>query len=97
MSDPAGVHAPAGFCDIEQHTWQAAQTHHKYKFNFDGSISTRNRCAASLPENAVKITSGRTTYCFTGHYDGQRSLSSSGLRICPTEKIHGRNDNPAYV
>ena len=55
------------------------QTPHNYILNLDGSISTRNLCAASLPEIAVEITSGRTTYRFTGHYDGQRSLSSKLL------------------
>ena len=55
------------------------QTPHNYKINPDGSISIRNRCASSLPEIAVEITSGRTTYRFTGTYDGQRSLSSKLL------------------
>jgi len=62
------------------------QTHRNYKFNPDGSISTRNLCAASLPEIAVEITSGRTTYRFTGHYDGHRSLSSKLLAHMSSEK-----------
>lgn len=56
-----------------------------YKLNSDGSISTRNLCAASLPEIAVEITSGRTTYRFTGHYDGQRSISSKLLAHMSSE------------
>ena len=55
------------------------QIPYNYKFNPDGSLSTCNLCAASLPEIAVEITSGRTTYRFTGHYDGQHSLSSKLL------------------
>ena len=62
------------------------QTPHNYKFNPDGSISTHNLCAASLPEITVEITSGHTTYRFTGHYDGQRSLSSKRLAHMSTEK-----------
>ena len=62
------------------------QTQRNYKFNPDGSISTRNLCAASLPEIAVEITSGRTTYRFTGHYDGHRSLSSKLLAHMSSEK-----------
>ena len=54
---------------------------HNYKLNPDGSLSTRNLCAASLPE----ITSGRTTYRFTGHYDRQRSLSSKLLARMSSE------------
>ena len=55
------------------------QIPHNYKLNPDGSLSTRNLCAASLPEITVEITSGRTTYRLPGHYDGQRSLSSKLL------------------
>lgn len=62
------------------------QTHRNYKFNPDGSISTCNLCAASLPEIAVEITSGRTTYRFTGHYDGRHSLSSKLLAHMSSEK-----------
>ena len=62
------------------------QPHRNYKFNPDGSISTRNLCAASLPEIAVEITPCRTTYRFTGHYDGHRSLSSKLLAHMSSEK-----------
>ena len=61
------------------------QTPHNYKLNQDGSISTRNFCAASLPEITVEITSGRTTYRFTGRYDGQRSISSKLLARMSSE------------
>ena len=62
------------------------QPQRNYTITPDGSISTRNLCAASLPEIAVEITSGRTTYRFTGHYDGQRSLSSKLLAHMSAEK-----------
>ena len=55
------------------------KTQRNYTITHDGHITTRNLCAASLPEITVEITSGRTTYRFTGHYDGQRSLSSKLL------------------
>ena len=70
---------------IERNPPMTRQTPHNYKLNPDGSISTRNLCAASLPEIAVEITSGRTTYRFTGHYDGQRSLSSKLLTHMSSE------------
>ena len=61
------------------------QTPNNYKLNPNGSISTRNLCAASLPEITVEITSGRTTYRFTGRYEGQRSLSSKLLAHMSSE------------
>ena len=70
---------------IERKLRITRQTLHNYKFNSDGSIATRNRCAATLPEIAVEFTSGRTTYRFTGHYDGQRSLSSKRLARMTSE------------
>ena len=42
--------------------------------------------AFALPEIAVEITSGRTTYRFTGHYDGRHSLSSKLLAHMSSEK-----------
>ena len=38
-----------------------------------------NYCAAQLPKITVEIKSGRTTYRFTGRYDGNRSLSGKLL------------------
>ena len=38
-------------------------------------IVVPNYCAAQLPKITVEIKSGRTTYRFTGRYDGNRSLS----------------------
>ena len=70
---------------IERNPRMTRQTQHNYKLNPDGSISTRNLCAASLPEITVEITSGRTTYRFTGHYDGARSLSSKLLARMSSE------------
>ena len=37
-------------------------------------IVVPNYCAAQLPKITVEIKSGRTTYRFTGRYDGDRSL-----------------------
>lgn len=62
------------------------QTPRNYTIAHDGRITTRNLCAASLPEIAVESTSGRTTYRFTGHYDGQRSHSSKLLAHMSAEK-----------
>ena len=62
------------------------KTQRNYTITHDGRITTRNLCAASLPEITVEITSGRTTYRFTGTYDGQRSLSSKLLAHMSAEK-----------
>ena len=50
-----------------------------YTINENGSIVVHNYCAAQLPKITVEIKSGRTTYRFTGRYDGNRSLSGKLL------------------
>ena len=44
-----------------------------------GEIVAHNYLAAELPEITVTIKSGRTTYRFTGSYDGARSLPAKLL------------------
>lgn len=48
---------------------------HNYRIDPERGIVVRNYCAAELPRVTVEIKSGRTTYRFTGSYDGNRSLS----------------------
>ena len=46
-----------------------------YRIDPERGIVVPNYCAAQLPQITVEIKSGRTTYRFTGRYDGNRSLS----------------------
>ena len=46
-----------------------------YRIDPERGIVVPNYCAAQLPQITVEIKSGRTTYRFTGRYDGDRSLS----------------------
>ena len=45
-----------------------------YRIDPERGIIAPNYCAAQLPKITVEIKSGRTTYRFTGRYDGNRSL-----------------------
>ena len=50
-----------------------------YRIDPERGIVVPNYCAAQLSQITVEIKSGRTTYRFTGHYDGNRSLSGKLL------------------
>ena len=50
-----------------------------YRIDPERGIVVPNYCAAQLPKITVEIKSGRTTYRFTGRYDGNRSLSGKLL------------------
>ena len=50
-----------------------------YRITPERGIVVPNYCAAQLPKITVEIKSGRTTYRFTGRYDGDRSLSGKLL------------------
>jgi len=45
----------------------------------ENGIVVRNYCAAELPSVAVEIKSGRSTYRFTGRYDGCRAVTAKLL------------------
>ena len=45
-----------------------------YRTDPELGVIVPNYCAAQLPKITVEIKSGRTTYRFTGRYDGDRSL-----------------------
>ena len=53
----------------------------------NGHITVKNPLAYELPVREVIIKSGRTTYRFTGSYDGKKSLPNKVLRLI-TEKRH---------
>ena len=50
-----------------------------YRVEPERGIVVPNYCAAQLPKITVEIKSGKTTYRFTGRYDGNRSLSGKLL------------------
>ena len=51
------------------------ENNRNYRIDLERGIIVPNYCAAQLPKITVEIKSGRTTYRFTGRYDGNRSLS----------------------
>ncbi|MCH5263663.1 MAG: hypothetical protein J1F42_12175 [Lachnospiraceae bacterium] len=53
----------------------------------NGCITVENPLAYELPAREVVIKSGRTTYRFTGSYDGKRSLPDKVLRLMEQEPI----------
>ena len=50
------------------------ENNRNYRIDPELGIVVPNYCAAQLPKITVEIKSGRTTYRFTGRYDGERSL-----------------------
>ena len=50
------------------------ENNRNYRIDPERGIIVPNYCAAQLPKITVEIKSGRTTYRFTGRYDGNRSL-----------------------
>ena len=55
------------------------ENNRNYRIDPELGIVVPNYCAAQLPKITVEIKSGRTTYRFTGRYDGNRSLSGELL------------------
>ena len=55
------------------------ENNRNYRIDLERGIIVPNYCAAQLPKITVEIKSGRTTYRFTGRYDGNRSLSGKLL------------------
>ena len=53
----------------------------------NGNITMKNPLAYELPAREVVIKSGRTTYRFTGSYDGKKSLPHKVLRLMEQEPI----------
>ena len=53
----------------------------------NGCITVKNPLAYELPTREVVIKSGRTTYRFTGSYDGTKSLPHKVLRLIEQEPI----------
>ena len=51
-----------------------SENNRNYRIDPKRGIVVPNYCAAQLPKITVEIKSGKTTYRFTGRYDGNRSL-----------------------
>ena len=47
----------------------------------DGRIVVKNPLAQQLPDMTVTLQSGKTTYRFSGKYDGKHSVPSKVLRL----------------
>lgn len=53
---------------------------YNYRISQNGKITVPNNLHFELPTIAINVKSGRTTYCFTGSYDGDKSLPSKLLK-----------------
>ena len=58
----------------------------------DGQIIVKNPLYQELPKREVIIKSGRTSYRFTGSYDGERSLLHKVLRLMEQENLQKEVD-----
>lgn len=58
----------------------------------DGQIVVKNPLYQELPKREVVIKSGRTSYRFTGSYDGKKSLPSKVLRLMEQENLQKEVD-----
>ena len=58
----------------------------------DGQIVVKNPLYQELPKREVVIKSGRTSYRFTGSYDGQKSLPGKVLRLMEQENLQKEVD-----
>lgn len=58
----------------------------------DGQIIVKNPLYQEIPKREVVIKSGRTSYRFTGSYDGERSLPHKILRLMEQENLQKEVD-----
>ena len=75
--------------DFKGKDWKGMDRKRKIK---DGHIVVKNPLAYELPKREVVINSGRTSYRFTGSYDGQKSLPSKVLRLMEQENLQKEVD-----
>ena len=62
-------------------------SHPNYKIDPNRGIVAKIPFSAELPQITVEIKSGKTTYRFTGRYDGSRSLSAKLLDHMARDKL----------
>jgi hypothetical protein len=58
----------------------------------NGHIVVKNPLYQELPKREVIIKSGRTSYRFTGSYNGKRALPSKVLRLMEQESLQKEVD-----
>lgn len=58
----------------------------------DGQIIVKNPLYQEIPKREVVIKSGRTSYRFTGSYDGKKSLLGKVLRLMEQENLQKEVD-----
>lgn len=58
----------------------------------DGQIIVKNPLYQEIPKREVVIKSGRTSYRFTGSYDGKKSLPGKILRLMEQENLQKEVD-----
>lgn len=56
----------------------------------NGHIVVKNPLAQELPSMATTFKSGKTTYRFSGRYDGRHSVSAKVLRLMEKD---GKNED----
>ena len=62
----------------------------------DGHIVAKVPLSQELPTMKIELHSGRTTYCFSGSYDGTRSLPAKVLRLMDKDgEIDGEKPDEA--
>ena len=57
-----------------------------YRIDPERGIVVRNYCAMALPKISVEIKSGRTTYRFTGSFDGKHTLPEKAMKLADEQK-----------
>ena len=57
------------------------------------SITVKNPLFAELPKITISIKSGKTTYRFTGLYDGNRSLPAKLLKMMANNSAEESDKN----
>ena len=64
-----------------------SENNRNYRIDPERGIVVPNYCAAQLPKITVEIKSGKTTYRFTGRYDGNRSLPGKLLHRMASDDL----------
>ena len=56
-------------------------------------ITVKNPLFAELPKITISLKSGKTTYRFTGLYDGDRAVSAKLLKMMATNSVEESDKN----
>ena len=69
-----------------------SESNRNYRIDPERGIVVPNYCAAQLPKITVEIKSGKTTYRFTGRYDGNRSLPGKLLDRMASDNLENNEE-----